>query len=68
MLKQKALKRDREKIFLIIGAVMLGIMLFGAIYGFKVLDVTYDDWLFAGGDLSQHYFCWLYYRQSEWKI
>lgn len=68
MLKQKALKRDREKNFLIIGSVMLGILAFGLIYGFKVVDVTYDDWLFTGGDLSQHYFGWLYYRQSEWKF
>lgn len=34
---------------------ILGACVFVFIYGFKVLNFTYDDWLMAGGDLSQHY-------------
>lgn len=48
-----------------IGAA-LGAVLFVCIYGFKVLDFTYDDWLLTGRDLQQHYVGWKYYRNSAW--
>lgn len=48
------------------GAV-LGMLLFLMIYGFRVLDPTYDDWLLAEGeDLTQHYFGWKFLRNSSW--
>ena len=45
---------------------ILGAILFIAIYGVKILNPTYDDWLFAGGDLTQHYTGWLFFRRSDW--
>ncbi len=48
------------------GAI-LGMLLFPMIYGFRVLDPTYDDWLLAeGDDLTQHYFGWKFLRRSSW--
>ncbi len=46
---------------------LLGMLLFVMIYGFRVLDPTYDDWLLAAGeDLTQHYFGWKFLRNSSW--
>jgi hypothetical protein len=49
-----------------VGGAFLGILVFLYTYGFKVLDVCYDDWLVAGGDLAQHYFGWMFYRNTPW--
>ena len=47
-------------------AAIGGMLAFLAIYGIRVLDVTYDDWLLTGGDLSQHYLGWCFFRESDW--
>ena len=47
------------------GAI-LGAIFFIIIYGFCVLDPTYDEWLLGKGDLTQHYLGWCFYRRSEW--
>ncbi len=36
------------------------------IYGVKILNPTYEDWLFEGGDLTQHYLGWVFFRRSDW--
>ena len=57
--------RSRKTAFICGG--VLGIIWFLIVYGFRVLDVTYDDWILDNmGDLNQHYTGWLFYRQSEW--
>ncbi len=44
-----------------------GALVFISLYGVKILDVTYDDWLLTGWyDLSQHYVGWKLYRASGW--
>ena len=48
----------------VIFSAVLGAILFIAIYGVRILDPTYDEWLFAGGDLTQHYIGWLYFRET----
>lgn len=45
---------------------VLSAVVFCLIYGVRVLDPTYTDWLMAGGDLSQHYLGWTAYRASSW--
>ena len=46
---------------------LFGALVFFSLYGFRVLDVTYDDWLLTGWyDLSQHYVGWKLYRTSGW--
>lgn len=54
-----------KKTTFLVGA-LYGALLFLLVYGPRVLDVTYDDWLLTGGDLSQHYIGWLCYRNSPW--
>ena len=49
-------------------AAGLGAICFVLIYGLRVLDPTYDDWLLRGGDLTQHYIGWEFFRSSEWKF
>ena len=46
---------------------LIGGLLFVMLYGVRILDVTYDDWLLTGWyDLSQHYVGWKLYRASGW--
>ncbi len=44
----------------------LGIVAFIFIFGVRVLDVTYVDWLLGKTDPTQHYLGWLAYRQTPW--
>ena len=48
---------------------MFAIVLFCCVYGVRIINPSYDDWLFCGlnrEDLFQHYLGWLMYRNSEW--
>ena len=47
-------------------AALIGTISFVILYGIKILNTGYDDWLFIGGDLTQHYLGWLYYRKGDW--
>lgn len=49
---------------MIVIAAMLGAGIFLWVFGYQVLNVTNVDWLLAGGDLSQHYLGWAFYRNS----
>ena len=44
----------------------VGLVAFLCIFGVHVLDVTYTDWLLGGGDITQHYLGWLFFRDSSW--
>lgn len=52
--------------FLMLTSAIIGAILFIAIYGARILDPTYEDWLFQGGDLTQHYLGWTFFRMSDW--
>lgn len=52
--------------FLMLTSAIIGAILFIAIYGARILDPTYEDWLFQGGDLTQHYLGWVFFRKSDW--
>ncbi len=45
---------------------ILSAVIFCSIYGWHVLNPTYVDWLFNGGDLTQHYLGWEAYRYNDW--
>lgn len=47
--------------------ILLSTLSFLMLYGFNVLDVTYTDWLLCGGDLSQHYLGWKFFRCAPWQ-
>lgn len=44
----------------------VGMILFILLYGFRVLDVTYTDWIYQMGDFSQHQLGWEAFRNSPW--
>ncbi len=46
----------------------LSTLIFITIYGWKILNVTYTDWLMYGTDLTQHYLGWKAYRLSQWSF
>jgi len=50
--------------FIIAGII---IFIFGLLYGFKILNPKYTNWIFAGnGDLMQHYVGWESFRAGDW--
>ncbi len=57
--------REKDSLVFTVSAI-LGCIVFCMIYGTKILNVQYDDWLMVGGDLSQHYLGWCFYRNSAW--
>ena len=62
------MEKKQENILFIVGSA-IGILCFLCVYGFRVLDVTYDAWLMnADIDLRQHYLGWCHFRSSAWHI
>ncbi len=54
------------KIVFLIG-MGIGALSFLLIFGPRVLNFTNDSWLISdGGDMSQHYVGWIYYRNTPW--
>lgn len=48
---------------------LVGVACFIAVYGTKVLNVTYDAWIFRGDiDLQQHYLGWCHFRTRPWQF
>lgn len=69
MQKLKKFIRSDSLPLTLICAGLLGAVIFALIYGIRVVDPTYDDWIFVNrgdGDIIQHYSGWRYYRQSQW--
>lgn len=63
---KKALSYTNKLWVIMLLSGLIGAILFISIYGVKILDPTYEDWLFEGGDLTQHYLGWVFYRRSGW--
>lgn len=51
------------------GAV-IGAIVFCAFYGVRVLDFTYDGWIYDQGiyDIGQHYLGWRFFRREPWSF
>lgn len=64
----KAAQSLKRRSVLFVCASLIGVSMFIAIYGTWIVDPTHVDWLLVGGDLSQHYLGWEFYRQSEWTL
>ena len=60
-------KKDSSWIYFVLG-IIIGAVFFVGIYGFRVLDFTYDEWLLTGKDLQQHYVGWKYFRNADWSF
>ncbi|MBP5464808.1 MAG: hypothetical protein J6Y13_06530 [Treponema sp.] len=59
-------KKNLEYLFTFGLPPLLAALCFILIYGVRILNPVYDDWLLAGGDLSQHYIGWEGYRNGNW--
>ena len=55
-----------KRININIVTALLGGIAFVLIYGVKILNPLYTDWLLTGGDPSQHYLGWEFFRRSDW--
>lgn len=57
----------KRRVYFLIGAIV-GLVLFLIVYGYRVLDFTYDAWLLTGKDLQQHYLGWKFFRKAPWSF
>lgn len=61
-------KKNQLRCYFIIGSI-IGVCCFLIIYGYRVIDVTYDSWILeTNSDLTQHYLGWKYFRKSDFTI
>jgi hypothetical protein len=47
-------------------ACLISTAAFLLLYGIKILNPYYEEWLLVGGDLSQTHIAWLFYLNSPW--
>lgn len=66
--KEKRIKFNKSDIIIYAITGALSFLAFISIYGVRVIDPGYMDWLMSGGDLSQHYLGWVAYRFGAWKF
>lgn len=60
-------KKVFDSSYMLYGMIaVLAAVVFCMIYGIRVLNPTYTDWLLGGGDISDHYIGWKAYRNSKW--
>ena len=57
-----------SKCFVFAFSGVLGAIFFIHIYGIRVLNPMYTDWLMVGGDTTQHYLGFEFFRNSEWSF
>lgn len=62
----EAYKKNAKTKTLYLAAMLLGALCFTVVYGIRVLNPCYDDWLLNRGDLTQHYLGWCFFRRSAW--
>ena len=46
--------------------ILIGIVCFAIVCGFNAVNPLNEQWLFGGGDATQHYLGWLFYRNGPW--
>ncbi|MCR5735655.1 MAG: DUF6311 domain-containing protein [Lachnospiraceae bacterium] len=61
--------RKKEYLILFLSGCIIGAACFLIVYGYRILNPLYDDWLFTGDmDLRQHYIGFCHFRQSRWQF
>lgn len=55
-----------KKSYLTAGAI-LGVIWFGVIWGWSLLDITNVDWLKIG-DCGTHFYGWMFFKQTDWRF
>ncbi len=62
-------QRTREYQILFCIGSLIGILCFLCVYGVKILDFSYTEWLMNGDmDLRQHFLGWCHFRSSDWHL
>lgn len=61
-------QKNNQTQFIYLNAMLLGVFCFLAVYGIRVLNPFYDDWLLGRGDLTQHYLGWCFFREDVWRF
>ena len=46
--------------------ITVGAIIYFIIYGIGVLNPLNENWLLGGGDLTQQYFGWVFFRHGPW--
>ena len=65
-MEQKEKKNVSWGVVFLLGAI-IGALFFVNIYGIGVLDPTNEGWILNyGGDITQHYIGWEFFRDSPW--
>lgn len=59
-------QKNKKTKVLYLTVMFLGALCFIAVYGIRVLNPCYVDWLLNRGDLTQHYLGWCFFRESDW--
>ena len=63
--EKKHFRPEVPAVFL--AGALIGAALFILIYGYNILDPSYDGWLLNNqGDLTQHYIGWEFFRKTKW--
>lgn len=63
------MNQKNEKKLIVAGGCVIGAALFILLFGYEVLNVQYDDWIFhAWQDQIQHYNGWKLFRNSDWSF
>lgn len=57
---------NKKNAFVFFASGLLGAFFFVCFFGVNILNFTYTDWLMNGGDLTQHYLGWCFFRNSAW--
>lgn len=59
--------KKKKRIIYPLLAALFGMLSYISIYGWNILNVAYIDWIKnAGGDLTQSYYGWMFFRKSAW--
>ena len=46
--------------------MIIGSITFVFVFGAQVLNTTYTDWLLGGGNITENYLGWCFFRNSNW--
>lgn len=58
-----------EKFIVFIMSAVIGLLIFIAIYGVRVINPQYISWIYKRGtDMISHYVGWCYYRNTPWRF
>src|SRR5262245_11976718 len=61
-----ALSPSRRTGALMVAGALLACAGFGSIFGFRIVDPRYVDWIMLGNDARWYYLDWAFFRREPW--